>query len=259
MAHEETLRGGMNTVVRAGDTVRRPTGPWTATIHRLLDHLAAAGFDGAPRAHGVDAEGREILDFVPGEVAHYPLPDFARTDATLRAVAGLLRRYHDATVGFVAPADAVWQLPAREPAEVICHGDAATYNCVFRDGLPVAFIDVDTAHPGPRLWDAAYTAYRFVPLHAPGAAEGSAPPVEQARRLAVFADAYGLAGEERTRLVAVAAERLDWLVAYMHERASAGDAAFAGHIAEGHDARYRADAAHLRRHEDSLIAALVPG
>lgn len=52
----------------------------------------------------------------------------------------LLRRYHDATVGFVPPRDAVWQLPERAPREVICHGDVAPYNTVFRTGLPVAFI-----------------------------------------------------------------------------------------------------------------------
>ncbi|MDD6792702.1 MAG: phosphotransferase, partial [Thermobifida fusca] len=80
----------------------------------------------------------------------------------------LLRRYHDATVGFVPPRDAVWQLPERAPREVICHGDVAPYNTVFRTGLPVAFIDFDAAHPGPRLWDLALAAYRFVPLSAPG-------------------------------------------------------------------------------------------
>jgi len=35
---------------------------------------------------------------------------------------------------------------------------------VFRKGMPVALIDFDTAHPGPRIWDVAYAAYRFVPL-----------------------------------------------------------------------------------------------
>src|SRR5690606_5208575 len=46
----------------------------------------------------------------------------------------LLRRYHDATVGFVPPRDAVWQLPERAPREVICHGDVAPYNTVFPPG-----------------------------------------------------------------------------------------------------------------------------
>lgn len=246
MAHEEILHGGMNTVVRSGNTVRRPTGAWTPAVHALLGHVTASGFTGVPRVYGVDGDGREILEFIPGEVAHYPVPGYARTDAVLRGAAELLRSYHDATADFAPPADAVWRLPAREPAEVICHGDPATYNCVFREGIPVAFIDVDTAHPGPRIWDAAYSAYRFVPLHAPGADEGWIPVGEQVRRLRLFAAAYGFADGECAALAATAAERVEWSAAFMHERAAAGETAFAGHIAAGHHLRYRADAAHIR-------------
>jgi len=66
MDEEVLAGGGVNRVVRIGSTVRRPVGPWTHTVHALLDHLQAAGFPGAPRAHGFDTEGREILDFLPG-------------------------------------------------------------------------------------------------------------------------------------------------------------------------------------------------
>ena len=48
--------------MRVGDTVRRPTGPWTPAIHALLRHLEHRGFDGAPRLHGIDEQGREILE-----------------------------------------------------------------------------------------------------------------------------------------------------------------------------------------------------
>jgi len=60
---EEPLPGGNTTrgVVRIGDTVRRPAGPWTPAVHALLDHLQAVGFRGAPRAHGLDDKGREVL------------------------------------------------------------------------------------------------------------------------------------------------------------------------------------------------------
>ncbi|MFC0844106.1 hypothetical protein ACFH04_10335 [Streptomyces noboritoensis] len=44
--------------------------------------------------------------------------------------------FHDASAGFDRKRDDVWPLPAREPAEVICHGDAATYNTVFRTNSP---------------------------------------------------------------------------------------------------------------------------
>ena len=69
---EERLEGG-NThaaIVRVGDTVRRPTGPWTPSVHALLRHLERSGFGGAPRVHGIDDQGREILDYVEGVVVH---------------------------------------------------------------------------------------------------------------------------------------------------------------------------------------------
>ncbi|MFC5817854.1 phosphotransferase enzyme family protein [Nonomuraea harbinensis] len=246
---EEILAGGgVNVVVRVGDTVRRPAGPWTPAVHALLGHLAARGFTGAPRAHGLDGRGREILDFVPGTVACDPVPPYVRDDATLRAVAGLLRAYHDATTGFTPPGDAAWYFPPREPAEVVCHADIAPYNCVFRDGAPVAFIDFDTAHPGPRLWDVAYAAYRFVPLTAQGHGEAPTPVPEQARRLGLFCDAYGLAAADRAALTDVVGERLHGMARLIREKAAAGDAAFAAHLAGGHDALYLADAAHVARH-----------
>ena len=46
-----------------GDTVRRPAGPWTPAVHALLHHLEAAGFEAAPRALGLDSEGREVVSY----------------------------------------------------------------------------------------------------------------------------------------------------------------------------------------------------
>ncbi|MFB9631597.1 hypothetical protein [Nonomuraea helvata] len=93
MADEEVLTGGgVNHVVRAGDTVRRPAGAWTPAVHALLGHLEGRGFAGAPRAHGTDGEGREILDFMPGDAAGFPLPEWAQTDEALAAVGVLPSR-----------------------------------------------------------------------------------------------------------------------------------------------------------------------
>ncbi|WP_336208823.1 phosphotransferase [Nonomuraea sp. LPB2021202275-12-8] len=255
MTEEILTGGGVNEVVRVGDTVRRPAGPWTPAVHGLLGHLAATGFTGAPRAHGLDGRGREILDFVPGSVAHYPVPDYVWSDAALRALARLLRDYHDATAGYTPPDGATWYFPARPGAEVVCHGDVAPYNCVFRDGLPVAFIDFDTAHPGPRLWDVAYAAYRFVPLTAVGNGEAVLPVPEQARRLRLLCDAYGLPASGRAVLPEAVARRLRALVDFMRERAAAGDSAFAGHLAAGHHELYLTDARHVTEH----AARLCPG
>jgi len=79
--------GNMNEgVVRIGDTVRRGVSPWTPTIHRLLAHVRAQGVRWVPRVHGIDDEGREVLDFIPGEVRH-DMPLWHRDESILADVA----------------------------------------------------------------------------------------------------------------------------------------------------------------------------
>ena len=251
------MAGGVNEVTRIGATIRRPIGAWTPTVHALLVYLAEVGFAGAPRAYGIDEQGREILDFVDGDVPDYPLPAYAVSDDAVSAAGEMLRVFHDATADFVSPPDAVWYFPIREPVEVICHGDTAPYNMVFRNGRPAALIDFDTAHPGPRVWDLAYSAYRFAPLSAPSNAEFHLPVAEQARRLRILADAYQLGAEERLLLPDTAVARLHHLVTHIREQAAAGNVAFASHLSEGHDMIYLADAAHIVEHRAAFLAALA--
>jgi hypothetical protein len=70
---EELAGGNVTAVVRIGDTVHRTAGPWTPTIHRLLRHLRARGLARVPRPLGM-ADGREVLTYLPGTVARYPMP-----------------------------------------------------------------------------------------------------------------------------------------------------------------------------------------
>lgn len=72
--------------------------------------------------------------------------------------------------------------------EVIRHNDAVPYNGGGVDGRLIAFIDFDTSGPGPRRWDLAHAADRFIPPHE----ESPWRPSDQARRLRRFCDAYGL-------------------------------------------------------------------
>src|ERR1041385_4251944 len=121
---EVVLSGGnMTPVVRVGETVRRATGPWTPTIHALLRHLRASGFAMVPEPLGIDDRGREIISLLPGRAATYPLADSVVGETPRVRGAGMLRAFHDATTTFVPPDDAVWQWPAHEPVEVICHND----------------------------------------------------------------------------------------------------------------------------------------
>src|SRR5919204_6286210 len=95
--------GALNVVERVGDTVRRPTGPWSPAVHALLRHLDGCG---APRFLGIDDDGREILDFVDGTPGK-PGPS---GDEVPFELGRLLRRIHDAQEGFVPPPDAHWQV-----------------------------------------------------------------------------------------------------------------------------------------------------
>jgi aminoglycoside phosphotransferase (APT) family kinase protein len=88
------------------------------------------------------------------------MPEWVWSSVVLTDVARALRQWHDATCQFDL-VDAVWGFDAREPGEVICHNDFAPYNCVFRGGRFAGAIDFDLCSPGPRLWDIAYTAYRY--------------------------------------------------------------------------------------------------
>jgi phosphotransferase family enzyme len=252
---EIVLSGGnMTPVVRVGDSVRRAAGRWTPTVHALLRHLRERGFDHAPEPRGIDAQGREVLSFVPGRVGTYPLAAFMLADASLVAAATLLRAFHDATADFPIPPDAVWQWRAHDPTEVICHNDFAPYNLVWNGERLVGVIDLDLASPGPRVWDAAYAAYRFVPLTDPANPDVPYPGTEeQARRLELFCAAYGDALLPPAAVVDAAAAKLRELVAFIVAEAGAGDPAQQAVLARGDTRIYERDLAHLERHRGRLV------
>ncbi|MEU6131878.1 aminoglycoside phosphotransferase family protein [Saccharopolyspora sp. NPDC047091] len=247
MAEEEVLAGGnMTAVTRVGNTVRRTAGPWTPAVHALLAHLRRRGFTRAPEPLGRDERGREVLGFLSGAVATYPLAASVLSDHTLREVAGLLREYHDATVDFEPPAGAVWQWPPHEPREVLCHNDFCPYNLLFEDGRITGVIDFDTASPGPRVWDLGYTAYRFVPLTGPRNPDVGHPGVaEQRRRLALFCDAYGLPEITPADVLRIAITRLQDLVEFIVGSARAEDPAQQAVLDRGDTEIYRHDIDHL--------------
>ena len=249
-SEEEILQGGVHQIRKVGDAVIRPVGPHSPSVHRVLRHLAARGVNIGPEPIAINqADRTETLSFVPGETTGHPLAPSFTTDKAVSSAAQLLRRLHDATEDFVVTEDDVWDLPPKTPAEVICHGDFAPYNCAVIDGLVTGVFDFDTAHPGPRLWDLGYAAYRWVPLTSPDNPEFSSSPVEQARRLTLFCQAYGWHGSEAA-VVEAAADRLVALVEMILERAEGGNAAFQRHIEEGHHLLYLADIAHLRSYGD---------
>ncbi len=240
-------------MVRVGDTVRGAAGPWTPAVHALLRHLRARGFRQAPEPLGIDRKGREIFGLLPGRVATYPLPAFIWSDDTLVAVAQRLAAYHQATAGFVPPAGAVWQWPTHQPAEVVCHNDFAPYNLLFEGGRLTGVIDFDTASPGPRVWDLAYAAYRFVPLTDPANPDAPYPGLDQqVRRLARLCEAYGTPSIRPAEVVDAAVARLGELVAFIVDAAAAGDLAQQLVQDRGDTVIYQRDIAYLQQRRNAL-------
>ena len=189
MTEEELGGGGLTPVVRVGETVRRTTGPWTPAVHALLEHLADVGFDGAPRVEGFDDEGREVLEYVAGEIRD------SYDDDEIISIAELIRRLHDATTTFQPPEEAAWQRLVGTPqaADVICHNDLSPANLLWSDDRPRAFVDWDLAAPGPRSWDVAYALYRFVPFYSDDDCERLGIPKRARRpRVEAFCGAYGI-------------------------------------------------------------------
>jgi aminoglycoside phosphotransferase (APT) family kinase protein len=204
--------------------------------------VRARGVTEVPQPLGRDADGREVLGYVDGDVHGYPMPDWMWDDGVLVAASALLRRYHEATVDF-RPRDACWRLPVHEPAEVVCHNDFAPYNLVFRGRALAGVIDFDTASPGPRAWDLAYLAYRLLPLTAPGNPDAPATPEpERNRRLELLCAAYGPPADAATTAAAVPA-RLEELRALTLDRVRAGGPP----ALREHAVQYAADARYVAR------------
>lgn len=202
---EDPLIGGRTTdgVVRVGDTVRRPQGAHSPFVHQLLLDLGARGCLFAPRFLGIDDQQRDILSYLRGEV---PAELGTFSDSQLDAAARLLRALHDATSSS----------PLRGIHEVVCHGDASPCNAVFLDGMPYAWIDFDSAHPGSRSDDLGYAAWLWLDI-----GKDDFRAETQARRLARFFAVYGAASHvDRSQSIIEAQEKLcrragvhqDWLI-----------------------------------------------
>jgi Phosphotransferase enzyme family len=215
-------------VVRVGDTVLRPTAPCRRATHALLAHLAAVGFDGAPRILAVGPY-TETLTYIAGHAAVPPLAGDMLTDAALVSVADLLRRYHLAVASF-DPAGYEWPrpIPARFRTGLVSHNDVYPANVVFRDGRAVALIDFDLAGPGSAIWDLAAAARSWAPL----ADDQDVPDCLQGRaleRFQIFLAASRLSRADRRRVAEAIVANHDWTYAIVTEAAAAGHQGFADH------------------------------
>jgi len=212
---EVPLLGGDVTegLVRIGDTVRRPRLAGSDLVEAALRFLEDAGFDGAPRFLGIDAQGRQALSFVPGQVAGRPWPDWIADDERIVSVAGLVRRFDDAMQAFGIPDDLVTNAladPLGMPASIagpprfVGHMDITPENVVFVDGHARALIDFDLARPTDRVGEVCNLLLWWAPLMPAVDRELAVRDVDPVTRAALLVDEYGLGAADRERLVPVA-------------------------------------------------------
>lgn len=187
--------------------------------------MRATGFEGVPAPVGIDADGRERLGFVEGDVPVAPYPAWSRTDAALASVARLLRGLHDAAPGF-DPSGLTWDDALADPAggAIVCHNDVEPANVVFRDGVAVALIDFELAAPGRPVYDLAHLARLWVPIDDDvDRARVGWRPADHPARLRLVADAYGLDRDGRAALLGAVDVALDRIEAAVRRAVDAGD------------------------------------
>jgi Ser/Thr protein kinase RdoA (MazF antagonist) len=253
---DELLPGGtanFGRVHRVGDTVRRPCGPHTPSVHALLRHLAENGFDSAPKVIGLDLR-TETVGYIPGSAATEPVPRWALTETALTDVGRLLRAYHAAAAGFDARGYR-WQreLPARWRGPTVTHNDLNPANVIFRDGRATALIDFDLAAPGTPAFDLAVTACFWAPLR-------DSADIPDARRghvldrYRLLLDAYRADSELRREVVAATPAANRWIAGVIEDNVRLGHPAF-GRLWQDAKGMHHRASAWLSTHTDDLLAA----
>ena len=178
----------------SADTVTRPAGPQSRTVHSFLRHLRTQGLDCVPEPLSLDRES-EVLGFIDGESGGDGWRNQHDEDG-LRSAARLLRRIHDASTGWTPPHDAVFNAPPTAVAgDVFVHGDPGPWNFVWRNGEAIALIDWDFLAPGARVDDVSYALLWFAPMRDDESALGwhhFAHVPDRRARIDAFLDAYGM-------------------------------------------------------------------
>ncbi len=264
-AAEEQLAGGVanqGAVVRVGDTVRRPAGPWSEATRSLLEHLASVGFDEAPRYLGVDEQGRDVLSYIDGVVPLPPFPAWSMTDAVLVDLAGLLRRFHQALASFDPGDKARWSSELADPAggTLICHNDICPENVVYRDGRAVGLVDFDFAAPGRPVWDVVRTVVMWAPMAAPEFRRAHPEGLDAVDRFARFASAYGLEPDDAQNVVDTMIETRAAGRRFVQRHVASGERAFIEMWEQsGGSARDRRNDEWVAQHRLAMVAALAAG
>ena len=224
--HELTGGNTSGTVVRVGNTVRKPWADDTSLVHSYLASVRSRGVD-APRALGRDESGRQIVEYVEGTIALDQMPLGA---VDLLRVGRMVRQIHDASESIPLPAEWNTLLPADDP-NLMCHNDLSPWNLVI--GERWVFIDWDGAAPSTRLWDLAYAAQTFGMLN-----EGE-PVASAAVRLRAFVDGYGADASLREALPTTMEKRTEAMFELLRSSNETGLQPWAAMYTSGHGEYWR--------------------
>ncbi|MFT3944719.1 MAG: phosphotransferase [Ancrocorticia sp.] len=247
MTKEQELSGGNASghVVRIGGTVRKP---WTAATPSVFAYMEALRLVGVelPAPMGRDEQGRQVTEFVEGELAMGGEP---LTLVELAEVGALVRQIHDASAGFSPARDAVWETAIEAPGdELICHNDLAPWN--LRRGERWVFIDWDAAAPSTRLWDLAYAVQAFT------LTDPQQTPKVAAEALSSFVSGYCADAQLRVELPEALVDRA-WAMFSMLERSyREGCEPWATMFVEGHGDHWQTVAQYVERNREVWRAAL---
>jgi tRNA A-37 threonylcarbamoyl transferase component Bud32 len=237
---EQELTGGnaSESVVRIGNTVRKPWLENSSVVQSYLCALRAAGVD-VPEPLGRDEDGRHVIEYIEGVSALDQLP--LGHDELLQ-VGRMIRQIHDASEKVAIPNVDGWNLllPAENP-DLMCHNDLAPWNLIM--GERWVFIDWDAAGPSTRLWDLAYAAQSFGVLF-------DGQPVHQAAlRLRAFVDGYGADAALRRALPAAMAKRTAAMYNLLESSHETGIQPWADMYVNGHGEHWRAAADYVLRNQ----------
>jgi hypothetical protein len=223
-SHEEHLAGNLGGAVRVGDTVRRPTGPWTPAVHSLLRHVASR-VPHVPEVLGFDEHGRESLTYLPGRVVDVDTE--LLSDAQITSVVGWTRGFHAAVAEFHHPGP--WRYPPLPSPTLIGHNDIAPYNVCFDGDQLAGVFDWDMSGPTTPLFELAFIAWNCVPLWRDIGADLAA------HRLTVIADGYG--GPDARQILRAVPPRIQALLYGIPVAAGGGDKGMARLMTQGEPER----------------------
>lgn len=219
------LPGNVGGAWRIGATVHRPVGPWTASVHALLQFLAERGLPHVPQVLGFDEQGREILTFLDGRVVN--IDTELLTTGQIDSLVAWTRRLHDAVADF--DHDGPWRPPPMPHPTLIGHNDLAPYNVCFDGDELVGVFDWDLAGPSNPLMELAFIAWNCVPLWRD---IGEEMTLLRLRQICVAYDAVA-----PTELLDAVPIRVQTMLDWIPRGAAAGDAGLRRLMTQGEPAR----------------------